>query len=250
MKREVEIEGVVFETWPTDYDDAFVIEPGGLIGWEDGVEIRREETARPTGIGAFRALGYPDARVVTIRGTILANTPQRLKHKANHLRGLLTHGESRRMTVRGDEVEWADVQLAPTTRATPDTSDATECPFEITVWAADPRKYGDTRRNVTGSTIELWHRGNTAAVPKFIVTGPSSAYTITGPDGEQFVVTQSLSSGQKHVVDFGLGHVYLDGVLQTGVTARTHTWTIPPGTKVSASISTGTMRAEWWDTWL
>ena len=232
---EVSIGGIRFESGPADPSACFLISPQGMTGWESGVGVRRDETKRPVAHGAFDQAGYLDPRVVAISGQILARTPSEVRWMAARLAGLLAGGGSGRLSVADDAgVKWCDVRLAATTQISTFGGTETEAEFQVQFWAPDPRKYGSVAV-FSGASVQAFHYGNFAATPVVEVAGPVSAPYTVASQGHQVTVTQALTAGQKHRIDMATGWVYLDGVLQTGVTSAVDVFTIPPGEAVSVT---------------
>lgn len=230
---QASIGGVFFDEAPRDLGRAFVIEPQGLKGWLAGVAMRRDEVARPASHGAFDAQGFQSARVVSISGTILAESPTELESMIVQLTGLLSDGGTGRLTVQDDNARatWADVRLAAQTEIDRYTT-GLEADYQVQFWAPDPRRYGELRTFPAG---QVYHRGNTEAVPVVEVTGPVSAPYSVSSQGRTVTVTQALTSGQVHRIDMATGWVRRNGVLQLGAVSAADVFMIPRGTGAAVS---------------
>lgn len=238
---QVTIGGLTFEDHPRDYDQCYLIAPQGMTGWESGVQVRREEVARPNAHGTFDAPGFLAARVISVKGTILAPTPARLRHMVTRLTGVLGDGDTGRLLVEDDlGSTWADVRLAAATQVATHGSASTEADFQIQFWAADPRRFGELREftGTTGGGAEsVHHRGNARAVPILEITGTMpNGYQIAS-QGRVYEVSQALTSGQTHRIDMGTGWLYRNGSLQVGAVPTLETFTIPPGRNVNVTMS-------------
>lgn len=205
-----------------------------LKDWRGGSQWRREEIGRPVAAGAFDIPGYLPQRVVTIEGTLLASSAALLQHQIRGLEGFGTDGEKFRVMVDDDHgTTWRDVRLAQS--ASVDERDETTADFVMSLWAADPRAYGESRTFLGGESA--YHYGTSSAIPTLEVTGVyPSGYTVSIP-GKSFVVTQALTAGQTHRIDMRTGWLYRDNVLQSGAVSRAETWVIPPGQEVTHSIT-------------
>lgn len=214
---------------------AFVFTPTGFKGWDDPIAQRRTETTYPNSAGSFDSPGYGVARVISFTGYAIARTPGDLVHAGDRFAGLLADGSLGRLVVtREDEDRWADVRLAAS--ATPafvvKAPSRTAADFTIQFWAPDPRKYGITHQFGPGSNLTLWHYGNAQAYPILTITGSlPTGYTIDGPNGLSYSVTQALTSGQTHTIDMRTGILSLNGVAQFGVSSVADLWTVPPGAR-------------------
>jgi phage-related protein len=233
---EASIGGILFEGAPADPTEAFVIDPEGWSGWDEGVTMRRDETARPGTHGAFDAPGFMSARVVSISGWIIAPTPSALATMRTQLTGLLSDGGSDTLTVETAAGEtWAEVRLAGQTAVTVQGSE-TEARFQVQFWSPDPRRYGAAHSFGPGASLTtVEHDGNFPAIPIVTVAGAVTAPYTVASQGHSVTVTQSVTSGHEHTIDMGTGWVYLDGVLQSGVTSAVDVFTIPPGGPVTVT---------------
>ncbi len=224
----------------------------GWSGWDGGVPGRREAIERPGEHGEFDLPVLRGARTITLNGVAIARDAHTLDRLCDQVTGVGADGARFIMTVssRGSE-RWA--------RARTVTAEAVDAGvragwlralFTIELVCANPRKYG-TLRHFDGAAVQVSQRGNFPAAPTVLVEGPITApYTVSGPGGRSFQVTQSLSAGQSHAIDFRYGRVTRNGVQQDGVIGRADTWAIPPGRPVAMSISAGTMTVQIADTFL
>ncbi len=250
------LNGVQFFGWPIAFDRfMYLIGPGGIEGWFEGVGGRRNGGDRPAAHGSFDVPVFRSERTPSITGTILASSREELEHGKNRLTGLLADGEVGRLTVHGDYgSSWADVRQMGVKLG---SVDGFEADFQIQFVASDPRRYGETQ-TFTGTSVQPYHYGNATAIPVIEVTGSlPTGYRVNGPDGRQYRVGQALSSGQTHRIDMSTGWLYRNNVLQTaaGVVTRYQTWGIPPGsTGVAMSLTpnsgSGSMTVKVLDTFL
>lgn len=236
--------------------DGFVIDADGFTGWDDGVDVRREVHDIPRGHGAFDLPGYLEPRVFAAKGLCYADTPERLEWWRGVLTGLLADGGSGRVVVENRGLTtWADARLATRSEFTKIPGGATMARYRVQFWAADPRKYGQTRTYGPATIVAASHFGNFPAAPLLTVTGAMpSGYTIGGPDGRTFVVSQALTSGHTHRIDMRTGRLTLDGVLQVGAVSVGQTWGIPGGASVTHTLTpvsgTGTITVSVLDTFI
>lgn len=237
----VTVAGVVFTDAPdVDDDRVFLITPKGLSGWFGSAGVRRQETQRPAGHGSFDSLGYRDAKVPFIRGTVIARTRGELNAMSRQLEGLLADGSMARMTVQDDVggVTWQDVRIAQPA-VVDDFGDGETADFQVGFWSPKAEIYGDgDPKRATGSSATLFHRGTIPAPITVRIPNSPAAYTISGPGGRQFVVSGAPSGGV-HVVDLRTGRVTRDGVLLQGVVTRADSWDLPSGVRWAHSISAG-----------
>lgn len=197
-------------------------------GWEGRPGLRSERADRASSPGSFVVPAYLSSRLVTLRGTALAESESELEQMEDVLSGLAV--SQSRMTVtttkgtrwawcRGeDELRWSRF------------GGTSEAEFELSLFLPDPFKYGEARSfTSTGSDVQLWHRGNTEAWPVITVTGSfPNGYRIVHQNGS-FRVTSPLGSGQTDVIDFRRGVVARNGVVQQGVVMAADRKSVPGG---------------------
>lgn len=227
------------------YDESgFVISPDGFEGLDSGVDMRREDLDLPAAHGSYRMPGFLDSRAISISGVAVAASSDALGAMGRQLTALLATGGSALLKLKHHELNvWAEVSLASRTQfviraATPWLAD-----FQIQFVAADPRLYGEINRFgpiPVGSILTLSHRGTFPASPRFTINGASAGgYTIGGPDGKNFVVTQPLVGGIPHVVDFRNRRLYVGGNRVLGGIGNATTWQVNPGLPTTIVTITG-----------
>lgn len=214
----------------------YTIETDGLKGWMDGVESRHDSTPRPTTHGDFDAPTFLTGRLVSITGLVLASSPAGYEAAVQALSGLLADGSSSELSV-----EQNSVTLTATVRrhGKPDIVDMVygqTARYRLQLWAPDPRRYGASHTYGPGASLTtVEHDGNFPATPVVTVAGPVTAPYTVASQGHSVTVTQSVTSGHEHTIDMGTGWVYLDGVLQSGVTSALDVFTVPPGGPVTVT---------------
>lgn len=201
----------------------------------ESVGIRRDSPERPNAHGSFPALGWFEARQIAWSGLVLTKSPTEQDHAIRALSGLLGGGTGR-LAVQGPSTVWADVR-----RVSVDAHVLTPgrvASYTVTVEAPDPFLYGETYDFGPGTSLSVYHYGNTDASPVVTVTGTmASGYRVNGPGGAQYIVSQALTSGVTHRIDMGTGWLYRNNVLQRGAVSRAETFTIPPGTPSTVSLT-------------
>lgn len=210
-----------------------VIGADGFTGWDEGVAMRQENVSRPGAHGSFSLPAYQDARVVSVSGNVVANSPADLAQWKNRLTGLLAGGQEGRIQVtRSWGAQWANCRLGAQTRFSErgGTSTAT---FQIQLWCPDPRKYGNENKfGVTNAVANAFHRGNYDAMALVRVTGAApNGYRITGPGGLQYRVERAVTSGFPHQIDFNTGVLLVDGIPMSN-RGSADVWPVPPGQTV------------------
>src|SRR5690606_12379510 len=187
--------GLVLHGQPEMPTVGFFVKKDGL-NWFDSVDVRFDETHRPAAHGSFDVPVTLGSRLVQVDGYCFAESEAALEHMGNQLKGVLADGGKGRVQVQWNgSTTWADVRLGSQTKFSPNRhSLAGE--FQFTFWAADPRKFGETRTFGPASSMVVYHSGNFPASPVLTVTGDSvGGYTIQGEGGRRYVVTKTLVPG-------------------------------------------------------
>lgn len=224
-----------FESSPADRDDAFLIGPEGITGYYESTAMRGHGSDRPLGHGGFDVPVFQTSRPIQWPGHILASSGFAAAKKRDLLTGVLAEGQSGVLSVENDDgVTWASVRLVA---ARPGSTYGTAVPYLMQVIAADPRRYGPQAEDFVGSSVDVFHYGNVTASPVITVTGAMpSGYSILGPEGRVYTVTQALTSGHEHRIVMRTGFLYRDGVLQRGAVSRADTWGAPAGVKTTLEL--------------
>lgn len=210
----------------------FVVDPDGLEGLDDGVAVKGETVSRPSQHGDYELPTFMDSRIVPLAGNCLADSPQRLAHFGRQFTGLLTGGSGRVVFEHMGSTLWGRASLAPGAQKKfkVNASTATDARFQLQLKFADPRLFGESRPFAAATSLSLIHYGNFLSLPVLQVTGVMpSGYSIAGPGGRLFTVTQALAAGQTHRIDMATGRLYRNDVLQVGVVSRADMWGVPAG---------------------
>lgn len=228
----IRLGNVVFEDG--DRDALFTV---ATVDGLDGVDYGAETPARPAAFGVFDSPAYGGGRVITWEGLCLTSSGDEFVHARSVLSGLLGDGGSGRFEVEHDGwMVGCDVRRTSRPKFAPLVW-GRSARYQVSVFAADPRLYGKQRVFGPASSVTVDHFGNFPAAPVIDVTGSMpSGYTINGPDGKSFVVTQALAAGQTHRIDMATGRLFLNGALTVRGVGRAETWTVAPGQKVAMSM--------------
>lgn len=216
--------------------------PGGFTGWDDGVTMRSETVSRPQAHGDFDTPGYLSGRLVPMKGTCFADSPQDLEEWRDLFTGHGADGGKFVVSVErnGRTLFGTARQAAGTTPTFEDVGTGRRANWATTWWFADPLKYGEAFNFPPGQTVIAEHRGNFPAQPRLRVSGASAGgYTITGPGGRQIVITRALAAGQPHTFDTATGRLTVGGSRVLGGIARADLFALPPSSATSISVSNG-----------
>lgn len=227
----------------------YTVEADGIKGWlKGGVGVRRESVSRPNAHGDFDTPSFRTGRRVTLQGLILTDSPTKQDHAILQLTGMLASGQKGRFFVDNAlGTTWADMRLIDvqvSRRVYGRVAD-----YRIELWGANPRIFGESRTFAAGEPA--YHYGNFDAIPELTVTGVyASGYTVSA-SGKSYVVTQALASGQTHRIDLRSGWLYRNNVLQSGAVSAAGSWTVPPGQRVTHSLTgSGVLKVTVVDTYM
>lgn len=223
-----------------------------IAGWHEPPPVRSDNVAIPGGHGEYALPSYYEGRTVTINGVLLFEKRSEAVLAMQGMRPALPSDMCRlAVTDAGQRtdvlVRVLGVDFTMVTR--------TAMRFQVRMFAPDPRRFGDARIVSAGAGVAAMveNRGSAPAWPKIVVPGAvsSGGYTITGPNGEKYVVTTSPSSSQTHYVDMWDGMLRVNSSMAAGggLVGTAQTFTIPPGGKVPVTLSKGG-RIELYDTYM
>lgn len=211
------------------------ISPRGFASWDDSPIITPDDLALIDD-GMFDLPSEFGARLLSLTGRAVADSEAELGHWRSRF-NTLAYGVHRYTVAHQGETLWADGRAQSTLqfRDTGYRNGFAYAEILLPVKFADFRKYGSSER-FTGTSVDVYHRGNFPADPVVEVTGTlPGGYKVVGA-GREFVVGQALAAGQTHVLDFRSHRVYRNGSYQRGAATSPRTWTIPPGNVVPMQL--------------
>lgn len=219
----------------------FISDDRGLSGWDDAPDVRRDAVAYAQAHGSYDLQGFRGSRLTTISGRCYSRNPQEQQLYRNRLAGLLADGQTGRVRVEHQGLTlWASVRLE---RAMFEPIIYGEiAQYQLQLWSADPRKYGDIHRfgpgdpTSNGGNLEMYHDGNFPAFPTFYVNGSAGRYAVYGPNGRRFLVTRALQPGHEHRIDMRTRQLFVDGIRVFGGVEEANGWTVGGGGKTPSYI--------------
>lgn len=233
--------------------NGFLISPNGVTGWDSAPGSRRTDSPRAGGHGSFGSTPLLNGRLVTISGTVLADSDREMLAYLDMLASLPVR--EHRMTVQDPRgARWADVTVEGQPM-TDYTGGDLEADFQISFFAANPRKFGEQRQFLsTGSSVAAFHYGNFDADPVFEVSGFVNGYRVTGPSGA-YTVPGPKAASTVDRIDFSTGAFTRNGVPVTRAPSSVKRWSVPAGERVSWRVQpigsgTGSARMLLTDTWI
>lgn len=223
-------------TWPA-FSHGFNIE--SIKGWKPGtVSARTEFIDIEDGHGEYDMPVFRSRRTIELAGYVVADSADDLARMGDRFAGLLASGDLGRVTFdEGGLRRWANVRIhgtpsfEPTYRARAD--------FELELRAPDPRIVGKPIRQV-GTVVDVVNRGTFPATPRIQIDGNGNhTYTVTGPGGRRWVVTQDLVPEHAHVLDFETGDLIIDGNVILDGLEEADPWTCPPSKSTRITLDPG-----------
>jgi hypothetical protein len=236
----VHIDGVTIGDGGT-VEDVYTLT--SISGWRAGVDFRRTRTPRPAAHGEFPARGYKSGRLVRVEFEVLTPPDLGLTHvyALDRVMGILDDGRDGQLSIE----DGGRKLTAMASRYGEPTEEAIAEDF-LTVVALrfltpDPRRYGEVVEFPAATSLELFHEGNSSALPVLKVAGPSTGYSLTFSidDVVTDVVTVpgDLASGEVDVLSGGSQWVRRAGAVSPLLGVTGHVPEIPRGKSVTVTIA-------------
>jgi hypothetical protein len=220
-----------------DADEGFTV---ATVTGLDGVDMRSASVDRPQAHGDFELPGFLAARIVTVSGKCFAESPERLGWYRRQLSGLLAGGGTG--TVMFD---WLGEKVSATGQRVgkPEFIDSVLpgriADYVIQFRFPNPRLFGESHTFGPASSVSVHHYGNFTAAPVLTVSGSAAGYTIPGPNGKAFIVTQAITADSPHMIDMATGLLTVGGAVVTGGISRGDLWGVPAGSPLVMSVNNG-----------
>lgn len=237
-KIVVQVDGVVFRSYQLQ-NPQYVLDPTAIVGWYDGVNVRRDATVRPNAWGDFSEKGRMGARSISLSGSAVANTAGQLVDMRDDFMAILNDGSYRDISVEdGRGVRYATVGLegSSTWLKQHDTFAA----WRIEFYAPDPRLYSERKyvkvgqrlgiggldypldyplnynESVSGDPSLVTNTGNTDSWPEFKVSGTfNSGFTITDGLNKKVTYRGVVTPQSPVTINMGTGTALQNGVDKT-----------------------------------
>jgi hypothetical protein len=214
----------------------FVLSPGGVKGWRDRTGTKGEQISRPNAHGDYDLPIFRTGRIVSLSGTFLGETPEKLEHAGDRFAGLGAGGSVVRFVAEeSSRTLWADGRVIDS-GDWDEYSDGVSASFMLSLRFANPRKFGETHTFASGSPA--YHFGNFPASPIFTIAGTRpTGYSIADGIGGVVTITRALAAGSPHTYDAATGLLRVAGVVVKGGVTRADRLTVPPGTTRSFTVT-------------
>lgn len=276
----ITIENVIMRSFKTSTGPQYILDPTAIVGWTDGVDIRRNATVRPISSGDFSEVAREGSRIISISGTAVASTVAELHGMRDDIVGLLADGSFGQITVQdGAGTRYAVVGLSKGAGWI-QLSD-TAASWKVELYAPDPFIYGYTQiAQIPGSTLNggldtnlisypldygkppkesnpfVKNNGNSESWPVFVVTGDYfSGFQLTDQQGNYIVYNGPVTMSDPVTIDTAIGSALQSGVDKSFYLSHRDWFSIPPKATLqpdfqSIVVGTGWCDIIYRDTWI
>jgi hypothetical protein len=250
------ISGTTFRSKPYA-NPQFVLDENALVGYEDGVNVKRTEAVRPNQWGDFAEPGLLGSRNLTLTGTAIANSASQLHEMRDEFASILSHGGYEEIAVENiNGTRYLNVSLggSPSWVQKIDTAAV----WKLELYAPDPRMYGfeksvqitdgsvsggmnfpvgypvDFGGPIVSMAISIDNNGNTTSWPVFKVTGNYfSGFKITDGLNKSIVFDGVVSMESPVYIDTGRGTATQNGVDKSSMLSTRDWFGIPPNSSIA-----------------
>ena len=258
----VTIKNTQFRSFRSGTAPQFVLDPVALVGWDDGVNVRRDATVRPVSNGDFTEPYTMSSRLISITGAAIGKDRRELQYLRDVFTGLLAPNEYAEISVQTSAgIRYATVGL----EGTPSFSQQLDhiAAFKLDLYAPDPHLYGVEKRQKAGSYLVagglefplsypldyhqsedfnyavISNNGNAPSYPKFEVIGDFySGFTISDRLGGNAITYTGMVTRQSPlIIDTEKGTATQGGVDKTVHVTRRDWFSIPPNETLSPVFS-------------
>lgn len=225
----------------SEVEQEYTLTDKGITGWRGGgVDFRRERTPRPTRHGEFPARGYKSGRLVRIEFEVLTLQMIGRSHVEAIDRALAVLDDGGDGELRIDD---GDRELTATASRYGEAEVTTIAEDLLSVvgmrfLTPDPRRYSDGVVFPSATSVELFHRGNSTALPELRVTGPSAGgYTLTFSTGDVVTVPGGLAAGAVDVLSASTQWVKRAGASTPLLGVTGHVPELPPAVNITVVVA-------------
>lgn len=265
---------VVMRSHKTGMGNEFLLDSTAVVGWTDGASTRRDAVPRLGTSGDFSEKATISARLISFSGIAVAKTIPDLQNMRDVFVGLLVHGGYETLKVQTvASTRFATVGLEGSTNWV-QTSDISAT-WKITLYAPDPRIYGEPRTTSVGTTtvttngglsypltypirynistvdrtaVSVTNLGNTAAWPSFVVTGDyPDGFTISDNLDHTVTYNGMVTTQSPVTIDMERGVAIQGDVDKTIFVSKRQWFSIEPGQVVRPEFKPTTSGTGWCD---
>ena len=140
----ITIENTVFTSHMTS-NPQFNLDPIAIVGWDDGVGVKRSEVSRPNSWGDFAEKTLFGPRRVTLTGTAIARNSDELHGMRDTFTGLLNTGTYKEISLQNSrDKRFLKVSLEDSPSWVQKLDNVAV--WKLDLYAPDPRLYGEVNR--------------------------------------------------------------------------------------------------------
>lgn len=229
-----------------------LFDPDAVVGFYDGVNVKRPSTSKPNQWGDFQETGFFDNRKLTLTGTAVADNAEQLLELRDKFVMIISPDEYVEIAIKNStETRYITVTLDDQPSWVQKVDNAAV--WKLDLYAPDPRMYGPIRsEQITDSTVsggidyamsypldygggvreqafQLVNNGNTDSWPKFIVTGDFfQGFNITNNAGKIITYNGVVTMSAPVTIDTGAGTAVQNGIDKSNSLSRRDWFSIAP----------------------
>jgi hypothetical protein len=264
-------QNVVMRSFRIGTGAQYLLDATALVGWTDGVDIKRNFTPRQMRSGDFQEEGHHAARYISITGMAVAPDIFSLKEMRDDFTGAVMPSKYQTITIEDSfGVRSSSVTLGGKTSWVQLTDTAAN--FKLDLYAPDPYVYGPQKQLQVNSisyyggtsfpvkfpfsfnrppaslSLILENAGNSDSWPTFIATGAlPTGFTITNNAGSTVTYSGAVSYSAPVSIDMQRGVAMQNGVDRSDNITERQWFSIPPGTTIQPSFGALTPGPGWCD---
>lgn len=247
-------------SYRTGADAQFLLDETAVVGWNDGVDIKRNFTPRQMRSGDFQEIGHHAARYISLTGIAVTKTIPQLKQLRDEFTSAVPPKTYQPMSIQDSVgIRYSTVTLGGKTSWIQKTD--TSATFKLDLYAPDPYLYGEVRQitlpggNTGGGMSYPWdyptdfgtpvslqgqfiqNYGNQESWPTIVVTGDYvSGFTVTDNLGNYITYTGSVSMTSPVSIDTAAGWAVQNGSDRSTFLSRRDWFSIPSGQSIQPSF--------------
>jgi hypothetical protein len=264
-KIVVTVGDVTMRSYKTAVGPQYQLDPTAVVGWQDGVDIRRSFTPRQIRAGDFLEAGRHASRYISFSGTAIAANAQDLLVMRDNFAGMVLPKNYETLTVTDSgSTRSATVTIGGKTSWVRQLDNVAA--FKIDFYAPDPNIYGPTRTITLGGSAGLgaplgggldlplsypidygtavalqsqyvYNNGNNEAWPSFKITGDyPGGFAITDNLGSFITYSGMVTMKSPVIIDSSGGYATQDGNDRSTFLSRRDWFSIQPGQTLQPSF--------------
>lgn len=248
----------------------YLFDETAIVGWTDGVDVKRNTTPRQMRSGDFQEIGHHTARYISLTGIAVATSNAELKRMRDDFTSCVPPRSYETITVRDSAgMRSATVTLGGKTSWIQQTD--IYAAFKLDLYAPDPNVYGEMKtislpetQVIGGLDMPMsypldfhlgqlqaqvtYNAGNNDAWPQFKVTGDyPGGFSITDNLGNFITYTGDVSRFAPVIIDTLSGSASQNGVDRSTFLSRRDWFPIQGGQTLQPSFIPNQNSSGWCD---